>query len=109
MESVSTEFRNLVPIAFNSFWITGYLLAGILKLYINEWRVLYLVATIPGFLCLPYYWLISESVHWMVTMKKYDEMKEYIRKAEKYNGVNIDLLSCQTLETFKVLYSKNSI
>lgn len=102
LESVSTEFRSLIPIAFNSFWIIGYLMAGVLKLYINEWRYLYIAATLPGLLCLPYYWLIPESLHWLVNVKKYDEVKKYIKKCERYNGEKIDLHACQALETTEV-------
>ncbi|KHJ91921.1 hypothetical protein OESDEN_08198 [Oesophagostomum dentatum] len=70
MESVALEFRSITPLMGSITWVIGYIAAGVLKLFISNWRWLYFAVSIPGLLTIPYYWLTPESLHWLITNRK---------------------------------------
>ncbi|CAJ0935290.1 unnamed protein product, partial [Mesorhabditis belari] len=95
-ESVSTPFRNLLPALPAIVWVIGYLLSGVFRLFIADWRWLYFITSIPGILTIPLFWFIPESLHWLTTKDNYKAVEKYIQKANRFNGVKVSLEECRT-------------
>ncbi|CAD6186664.1 unnamed protein product [Caenorhabditis auriculariae] len=108
MESVALEFRSLIPLVTTAAWVFGYILAGALHLVIEDWRLLYLAVTLPGILTIPYYWLVPESLHWLITKRKKKMVKKYIRTCSKYNKREIALHECRTAVEEAVLLKERT-
>ncbi|KAK6013945.1 hypothetical protein OSTOST_20711 [Ostertagia ostertagi] len=70
MESVALEFRSLIPLMGTITWVIGYIAAGVLRLFISNWRWLYFAVSVPGLLTIPFYWFTPESIHWLITNRK---------------------------------------
>ncbi|ETN77850.1 transporter, major facilitator family protein [Necator americanus] len=96
MESVALEFRSLIPLMGSITWVIGYVAAGVLKLFISNWRWLYFAVSVPGILTIPYYWLTPESLHWLITNKKNKGVSKYIRTSSRFNRVEIPLHECKS-------------
>lgn len=96
MESVALEFRSLIPLMGTITWVTGYLAAGVLRLFISNWRWLYFAVSVPGLLTIPYYWFTPESIHWLITNRKNKGVSKYIRTSSRFNRVQIPLHECKS-------------
>ncbi|WKY13301.1 hypothetical protein Q1695_004260 [Nippostrongylus brasiliensis] len=96
MESVALEFRSLIPLMGTITWVTGYLAAGVLRLFIANWRWLYFAVSVPGLLTIPYYWFTPESIHWLITNKKNKGVSKYIRTSSRFNRIEIPLHECKS-------------
>uniref|UniRef100_A0A183CWH1 MFS domain-containing protein n=1 Tax=Gongylonema pulchrum TaxID=637853 RepID=A0A183CWH1_9BILA len=57
-ESVSVEFRSLIPVLFTITWVTGIMAVGLLRIWIHSWRYLYFIISIPSLFTISYYWLV---------------------------------------------------
>lgn len=76
VESVSTEFRDLLPVMGTFSWVLGYMLAGIFSIFISDWRSLYFAASVPGILTIPFFWFTPESIHWLMTRQDDKKIKK---------------------------------
>ncbi|XGW04620.1 hypothetical protein V3C99_015648 [Haemonchus contortus] len=96
MESVALEFRSLIPLMGTITWVIGYLAAGVLRLFISNWRWLYFAVSVPGLLTIPYYWFTPESIHWLIANKKNKGVSKYIRTSSRFNRAEIPLHECKS-------------
>ncbi|CAD6197250.1 unnamed protein product [Caenorhabditis auriculariae] len=96
METVALEFRSLTPLVGNFFWVAGYMLAGVFRIFISRWRVLYFAISILGALTVPLFWLVPESPHWLITQKRNKQIRRYILKSSKFNRTDVSLDMCKT-------------
>ncbi|KAM3723890.1 putative transporter [Dirofilaria immitis] len=94
-ESVSIEFRTLIPVAYTVIWVLGIMFVGVLRIWILNWRWLYLTVSIPSILSAFYYWLLPESPYWSISRNKQHIIEKYIEDACQYNNVNIDMSKCK--------------
>ncbi|EGT49101.1 hypothetical protein CAEBREN_21575 [Caenorhabditis brenneri] len=111
MESVSIEFRSLIPFLATFSWVGGYLLAGVFYLMFNNWRTLYFAASVPGLLTIPFFWFTPESIHWLLTKQDDKKIKKYINTAIAFNKQTISLIECRSAtqnternRTFRALF-----
>ncbi|CEF70049.1 General substrate transporter family and Major facilitator superfamily domain, general substrate transporter and Major facilitator superfamily domain-containing protein [Strongyloides ratti] len=95
IESVATEFRDVSPILSNFTWFFGYSMVGVLRYFIDSWQWLYFFLTAPGILTFSYYWLIPESIHWLVQNNKTKKVNKYIKKSSELNKKSVLLEECQ--------------
>ena len=105
LESVSTKFRNYASVLGNVFWVTGWMLAGVLRLFISNWRWLYFCACIPGILTIPYYWCTPESIHWLINQNRHHDVKKYIKKSMRINRTTIELRECRQENEIEVNFT----
>uniref|UniRef100_A0A0N4Z421 MFS domain-containing protein n=1 Tax=Parastrongyloides trichosuri TaxID=131310 RepID=A0A0N4Z421_PARTI len=95
IESVATEFRDVSPFLANFTWFFGYSMVGVLRYFIDSWQWLYFFLTAPGLLTFSYYWLIPESIHWLVQNNKTKHVNKYIKKSSRLNKKALILEECQ--------------
>uniref|UniRef100_A0A3B3QMR9 Major facilitator superfamily (MFS) profile domain-containing protein n=1 Tax=Paramormyrops kingsleyae TaxID=1676925 RepID=A0A3B3QMR9_9TELE len=66
----------------------GYTCLPIFAYFIRDWRMLLMALTVPGFLCVPLWWVIPESPRWLLTHGQVDKADAIIRAIARKNGVN---------------------
>ncbi|TKR86431.1 hypothetical protein L596_011024 [Steinernema carpocapsae] len=98
LESVSVEFRSLIPFVGTISWVFGYELVGVLRMFITSWRWLYFAISIPGLLTISYYWFMPESLHWMVIHKKTKGITRYLKHSSRINKKELALDECRSSE-----------
>lgn len=67
------------------YWVVGY------------WRYATLATCAPCVLMVVYYWLISESIRWLLVKKKYQEARKVIETAARVNKRQINDKSIEAL------------
>uniref|UniRef100_A0A8C9WJ33 Solute carrier family 22 member 5-like n=1 Tax=Scleropages formosus TaxID=113540 RepID=A0A8C9WJ33_SCLFO len=65
----------------------GYAFLPLFAFFIRDWRMLLVALTLPGFLCLPLWWLIPESPRWLLSQGRAKEAEAIIQEAARKNGI----------------------
>ncbi|XP_021942801.1 organic cation transporter protein-like isoform X1 [Zootermopsis nevadensis] len=89
MELVGSRSRVLAATMITSFYAIGQALTGIIAWWLQNWRLILRASYLPSLLCISYYWLIPESVRWLLTKKRTKEASDIILNAAKKNGVRL--------------------
>lgn len=89
VESVGKKYRVMAGFIFQICYTTGCAIFGLIAYYVRDWRTLQLIAGIPLFLFISYYWLVPESIRWLITHQYYDKATKLILNASKVNGKTI--------------------
>lgn len=89
VEWVSTKYRVLSCTATSMFYPLGEVFLGLLAMYIPSMRQLMLTIYIPGLLVAFYYWLIPESVRWLVVTGRYNRAMKTLNKITKANRIKL--------------------
>lgn len=77
----------------------GQVILGSLAWVIQPWRHLIMILTTPCFLIVTYYWILSESVRWLLSQQRYDEARLVLEKAARINKKVISEKSMKGLLT----------
>lgn len=62
VESVAGSFRSIQALLNSIVWVAGIFAVGILYLFIDDWRILYICIVIPGICTISYYWLFPGNI-----------------------------------------------
>ncbi|TKS83098.1 Solute carrier family 22 member 5 High-affinity sodium-dependent carnitine cotransporter [Collichthys lucidus] len=81
------------------FFGAGYMLLPLFAFFIRDWRMLLLGLTVPGFLYVPYWWLIPESPRWLLSQGRIKEAEAIIRDAAKRNNIEPPSVIFSPLQT----------
>ncbi|XP_049728622.1 solute carrier family 22 member 4 isoform X2 [Elephas maximus indicus] len=71
-----------------AFILVGYMLLPLFAYFIRDWRMLLLVLTVPGVLCVPLWWFIPESPRWLISQGRFKEAEDIIKKAAEMNSIS---------------------
>ncbi|XP_017040796.1 LOW QUALITY PROTEIN: organic cation transporter protein [Drosophila ficusphila] len=97
VEMVGPRKREMSSIVLNYFYAVGEALLG-LSVFLPDWRQLQLVLSIPPLICLAYFWLVPESVRWLLARNRREQAGVIIRRAAKVNRRDI---SVELMASFK--------
>lgn len=75
----------------------GQVILGGVAWLIEPWRYMILAIHIPCFLIIAYYWILSESVRWLLSQKKYDKARTVLERVAKRNRTQISEKSMNAL------------
>ena len=89
IELVGPEYRTLVGIGMDIPFAVGEALAGVLAIFLTEWRSFQYISSIPIFVMLLIYFVIEESPRWLITKQKYKELNKVVNKIAKVNKVEV--------------------
>lgn len=72
MEMVGPRFRVLAGTLCQYYYTFGFLLMALVAYFLNsDWQTLEIVLTAPMVLFLSYWWLMPESVRWLIRKRRY--------------------------------------
>lgn len=98
VEMVGKNKREMAGVVLNYFYSIGEALVGIIAWIDGDWRNLQYWASIPPILFTFYYWIIPESIRWLIANEAYSKAFEIVKKASKENNRE---LSGKLLEQFE--------
>ncbi|CAH2241431.1 organic cation transporter protein-like [Pararge aegeria] len=96
-ELVGPKYRVLSSATSTSMFALGQVILGSVAWLIEPWRYMIMALHIPCFLIISYYWILSESVRWLLAKRKFDEAKIVLEKVAKVNRKQISEKSMQGL------------
>lgn len=96
-EFVGPKYRVLTSATCSSMFAVGQVILGGVAWLIEPWRYMILALHIPCFLIIAYYWILSESVRWLLSQKKYDRAKSVLQRVAKRNRTTISEKSMEAL------------
>ncbi|XP_041980321.1 solute carrier family 22 member 4-like isoform X1 [Aricia agestis] len=98
-EMVGPKYRVLTSAIQSSLFASGQMLMGLIAWGIQPWRYLMLALYTPCFLMVSYYWLLSESVRWLLSKHKYEEARKVLENVAELNNTTISEKSIIALMT----------
>jgi len=106
IEMVGKSKRVLCGVVIEFFFVVGELLLVVIAWYLRDWRKIYLVASAPTLLFLSYYFILPESIRWLIVKKKFHKAEKEIANLAKWNKVEVptqqDLLAFQKEDTEEI-------
>ncbi|GFT90670.1 organic cation transporter protein [Nephila pilipes] len=89
VEYIGTSKRLICANIMQIVFAIGELILSLVAYFVRKWRVLELAISIPAAVLLIYYWLLPESVRWLISKGKHNKAKQTILKAAKWNNATI--------------------
>ncbi|XP_002730705.1 organic cation transporter protein-like [Saccoglossus kowalevskii] len=90
MELVGKSKRTFAGTMVFTFFAIGYILLALIAFLLDgHWRKLQFTISVLGLPLLSYYWLVPESIRWLIQHGKYDKADHVLRKAAKINKVTL--------------------
>lgn len=89
LEMVGKKKREMSGVVLNYFYSIGEALVGVIAWIDGDWVNLQYWVSVPPILFVGYYWIIPESIRWLIARKSYDEAFKIIKRAAQDNGVEL--------------------
>ncbi|XP_041980316.1 organic cation transporter protein-like [Aricia agestis] len=96
-ELVGPKYRVLVSAISSTMFSVGLVVLGIVAWVIQPWRYMIMALFIPCFLVISYYFILSESVRWLLSKQKFDEAKKVLLNVARVNKTHISDKSLEAL------------
>ncbi|KAF9417537.1 hypothetical protein HW555_005367 [Spodoptera exigua] len=96
-EFVGPKYRVLTSATCSSMFAVGQVILGAVAWVIQPWRYMILALHIPCFIIIAYYWILQESVRWLLSQKKYDQAKDVLERVARRNRKQISEKSLHAL------------
>ncbi|KAJ2950643.1 hypothetical protein O0L34_g8899 [Tuta absoluta] len=96
-ELVGPKYRMAVGVTCSSMFALGQVTLGGIAWLIPNWKHMTLVLFALCFVFISYYWVLSESVRWLLSKKKHDEAKGILKKVALVNKKTISEDSLKAL------------
>ncbi|KAB0802198.1 hypothetical protein PPYR_04384 [Photinus pyralis] len=88
-EFVAPEKRTVVGVILNIACAISGIIVGALAWTLQTWRILDQILYGSSLMMVTYYWLLPESVRWLLTRKMYTKVEKILRSISKTNGTNL--------------------
>ncbi|XP_034478926.1 organic cation transporter protein [Drosophila innubila] len=98
VEMVGPRKRELTSIVLNYFYAVGEALVGLAAWLLTNWKHLQYALSIPPLFFVVYFWLVPESVRWLLARNEHEKAGAIIRRAAH---VNQRELSLELMASFK--------
>lgn len=105
IEWVSVRYRALGTTLVVTSFPLGEMLLGIVAMYVHNLRYLLRVIYTPGLFVILYFWLVPESVRWLLITGRVDGAVKVLRRIAKVNGRT---LSDKSIEMLHLQYSTDA-
>lgn len=87
VELVGKKKREVTGMVLNYFYAVGEAIIALIAWLARDWVTLQLVISAPPLLFVSYYWLVPESVRWLLAKEKNELAKGIVCKAAEVNKV----------------------
>lgn len=98
VEMVGRRKREMSGIILNYFYALGEAAVGLTMWLCRDWVYLQYIVSAPPIIFIIYYWIVPESVRWLLAKKHNEKASRIVKKAAAINGVT---LSDSILATFE--------
>ncbi|XP_041982920.1 organic cation transporter protein-like [Aricia agestis] len=85
MESVGTKYRELLGCLYQIPFIIGHITVPLFAYFFRSWSEYTLALAVPPLIYLGYFFVISESPRWLVSMGRVEEAAAIVKKAAEMN------------------------
>ncbi|KAL8577451.1 hypothetical protein ACOMHN_048086 [Nucella lapillus] len=85
VETFDKNTREWPALSLQFFWAGGVMLLSLFAYLLPNWRHLELLVSLPQLLTISYYWLLPESLTWLLIKGKIDRAKEVILSIVRVN------------------------
>lgn len=89
VEMVGKKKREMAGVVLNYFYSVGEALVGIIAWLDGDWVNLQYWVSAPPILFVAYYWIIPESIRWLLAKKRNRKAFKVIKRAARKNGVEL--------------------
>ncbi|XP_023935691.2 organic cation transporter protein [Bicyclus anynana] len=96
-ELIGQKYRVITSATASSMFSVGQVLLGRVYWLIGYWRYTTLALYVPCLFMVGYYWLLTESVRWLLSKKKYAEARKILENAARVNKKTINEKSMEAL------------
>ncbi|XP_023935701.2 solute carrier family 22 member 13-like [Bicyclus anynana] len=96
-ELVGPKYRVVTSATSSSLFGLGQVVLGSIAWLITPWRNLLMALHIPCYIIISYFWILSESLRWLLSKNKHTEAKEVLLTIARVNKKNISEKSLNAL------------
>ncbi|CAO1379550.1 unnamed protein product [Diamesa tonsa] len=89
VEMVGKGKREMSGVVLNYFYSIGEAIVGVIAWIDGDWINLQYLVSAPPVLFVAYYWIIPESIRWLLAKKRNTKAIKIIRRAARNNGVEL--------------------
>lgn len=97
MEISISKHRILGASFISIMFALGEVILGIIAYFIRDWRLLFQILYIPTILFISYYWLIPDSVRWLMVKGRNEEAIKILQRIGKINKKKLSKISIQEI------------
>jgi len=101
IEIVGPSKRTFCGIVIEFFFVAGEIYLVMIAWWFRDWRKIQLLSVGPILVFLTYFFIVPESVRWLVQQKRYKEAGNVIKTIAKKNGVEVP--SGEQLEIYRTI------
>lgn len=106
LELVENSKRVFCGIGLNFAFALGEIFLGIVAYCFRDWRTLQLALAVPSAFFFIYYWIIPESVRWLISQERYADAVKLIKKIAVINKTTVP---SEYMEQDVVMKSSSSV
>lgn len=99
IELLNLKTRVLGAIIVAISFPVGEMLLGFVAIYVHDYRTLIRVLQIPGLFVFIFFWLIPESVRWLLVTGRFDRAVNILKRIAKVNRKELSQKSIEMLRT----------
>ncbi|CAD0201595.1 unnamed protein product [Chrysodeixis includens] len=96
-ELVGPKYRVIAGATISTLFALGQVILGFIAWGVPSWRPLTQVLYAPQILVVSYFWILSESVRWLMTKGRYEESEQILKKVAKANKKELSEKSLEAL------------
>ncbi|CAG9562779.1 unnamed protein product [Danaus chrysippus] len=96
-ELVGPKYRVAVSATLSSIFALGEVILGTIAWLVQPWRYMLIALHVPGFLVILYCGVLSESIRWLLSKRKFDEARKILENVARINRTRISNKSLEAL------------
>ncbi|CAH2047621.1 unnamed protein product, partial [Iphiclides podalirius] len=96
-ELVGPKYRVIAGATISTMFALGQVILGFIAWGVPNWRTLTQVLYAPQLLVVSYFWILSESVRWLMSKGRYEEAEAILKKVAKTNNKELSEKSLAAL------------
>ncbi|XP_046657878.1 organic cation transporter protein-like [Daphnia pulicaria] len=89
VEAVGKKYRVICGFVYQLVFTVGTSLLGLLAYYVRDWQTLQLIISAPMFALVALYWIVPESIRWLIIKKRFSEARLLILKCAQMNKKSV--------------------
>ncbi|KAI0223124.1 Solute carrier family 22 member 3 [Lamellibrachia satsuma] len=90
-EMFPAMYRTTAGVLAWIYWPVGMILLAGIAYVTRNWRYLLIVTSLFGLLALPMFWLISESIPWLVAMGRVEDARQILERMAKRRNIELPM------------------